>query len=375
MSYILPNEMVEWDLYIVLYPFLTGVVAGAFIVSSLYQLFGFQKFRRLSSLALIISIAFMITAPLPLVAHLLQPSRAPEIFFTPNPTSPMSIFGYLWLSYLILMLVEGLFMHRTYIVRKAQETSGWTRAFYHLMALSRDTSEEAAKRDLKVVKLLALIGLPMAAVFHGYVGFIFGSLKANAWWSTPQMSEIFLLSAIVSGVALVFLSYVVIAGATKTEIDRDLLSYGGKVLGWFLLLDATVELVEVLYRAYFQAEDWGAVAQVFFGQLLVPYVGIQYLLGAAVPLAILVFRKARRSSLGMAVACALALMGTFFMRYNTIIGGQLISRTGEGFLTFSFPIFGQGSLFVMLSTFGLPLFIVTFLTSVVPWEAKDTEVL
>jgi len=367
--------MVEWDLLIALYPFLTGLVAGAFIVSSLYYVFGFERFRRLSSLALIISIAFMIAAPLPLVAHLLQPSRAPEIFFTPNLTSPMSIFGYLWVTYLAVMLVEGYFMHRRYIANRANKATGLLKVFYRFMSLSKDTSDNSARRDLKVVRSLALLGLPLAAIFHGYVGFIFGSLKANAWWSTPQMSEIFLLSAIVSGVALVFLSYVIIATATKTEIDRDLLSYGGKVLAWFILMDSVVELVEVLYRAYLQAEDWSAISQVFFGQLFVPYVGLQFILGAAAPLLLLTSRRIRRSSFGMALASTLALIGTFVMRYTTVIGGQLISRTGQGFLTFTAPLFGQGSIFTALSTFGLPLFIVAFLTTVVPWEAKDTEVI
>ncbi len=40
-GFVFPNEMeVLWSLMIVLYPYITGLVAGAFIVSSLYHVFG-----------------------------------------------------------------------------------------------------------------------------------------------------------------------------------------------------------------------------------------------------------------------------------------------------------------------------------------------
>ena len=45
-----PNELeVGWSILIVLYPYVTGLVAGAFIVSSLYHVFGDRKSTRLNS--------------------------------------------------------------------------------------------------------------------------------------------------------------------------------------------------------------------------------------------------------------------------------------------------------------------------------------
>ena len=57
---------------------------------------------------------------------------------------------------------------------------------------------------------LAAIGIPAACGLHGYVGFIFGAIKANPWWASPLMPVIFLLSAIVSGVAMVMVCYIVV---------------------------------------------------------------------------------------------------------------------------------------------------------------------
>ena len=56
---------------------------------------------------------------------------------------------------------------------------------------------------------LAGIGIPVACFLHGYAGFIFGSVKANALWMTPLMPVIFICSAVVSGIALCILTYIV----------------------------------------------------------------------------------------------------------------------------------------------------------------------
>ena len=58
------------------YPYLTGLVAGAFTVSSLYQVFGMQRFKPVAQLALLTSLCFMIFVPMPLLLHLGHPERA-----------------------------------------------------------------------------------------------------------------------------------------------------------------------------------------------------------------------------------------------------------------------------------------------------------
>jgi formate-dependent nitrite reductase membrane component NrfD len=69
--------------------------------------------------------------------------------------------------------------------------------------------------DDRVGRLVTIVGIPSAFLLHGYVGFIFGSVKANPWWSTPMMPIVFLFSAIVSGVALVMLMYLVMTWYRK----------------------------------------------------------------------------------------------------------------------------------------------------------------
>ena len=53
-GFLFPNEIeVHWSLMIVLYPYITGLVAGAFIVSSLYHVFGREELKPVAKFSLV----------------------------------------------------------------------------------------------------------------------------------------------------------------------------------------------------------------------------------------------------------------------------------------------------------------------------------
>ena len=100
-GYIYPNEIeVHWSILIVVYPYLTGLVAGAFILASLVKVFNVTALIPTYRLALLTALAFLIIAPLPLLLHLGHPLRSWQIFFTPNLSSAMAMFGFVYAWYL-----------------------------------------------------------------------------------------------------------------------------------------------------------------------------------------------------------------------------------------------------------------------------------
>ena len=120
-GWVYPNEtLFEWSILIAVYPYLTGLVAGAFTVSSLYQVFGFQRLKPVAHLALLTSLCFMIFVPSPLLLHLGHPERAFEATLTPHWSSAMAMFGYIASFYVVLLLIEGWFAYRPFIVEQAQ---------------------------------------------------------------------------------------------------------------------------------------------------------------------------------------------------------------------------------------------------------------
>ena len=138
-GFMYPNEIeLQWSILIVLYPFLTGIVAGAFILASLERVFNVEAVKPTYRLALLTALSFMIVAPLPLQLHLGHPERSFEMYLTPHTTSAMAMFGFVYLWYLLAVLVIEIWLDfRRDIVPMDHESTGWKRALYRAMALAQ----------------------------------------------------------------------------------------------------------------------------------------------------------------------------------------------------------------------------------------------
>src|SRR5512139_3635930 len=164
-GFIYPNEAeLQWSLLIVLYPFITGLVAGAFILASLERVFKVVAVRPTYRLALLTALAFLLVAPLPLQLHLGHPERSLEMYLTPHRSSAMAMFGFVYLWYLMVVLLLEIWLdYREDIVLLAQTTRGPLRLVYRLLTLgSYDVSPEALRVDDRIGRALTVIGIPSA---------------------------------------------------------------------------------------------------------------------------------------------------------------------------------------------------------------------
>jgi Ni/Fe-hydrogenase subunit HybB-like protein len=381
-GFVYPNEVeIQWSILIVLYPFITGLVAGAFVVSSLYHVFNVKALKPVASMSLLVALSFLLVAPLALQAHLGRPERGFQIFLTPNPTSAMAGFGYIWLFYLILVTVEVWLVFRPDIVFYARTARGIKRLVCGLATLGvTEISEEDRRVDEKLIKVLAGVGIPAAAMLHGYVGFLFGAIKANPWWSTPLMPVIFLMSAIVSGMALLIVMYIVISRLRGKAVDHDCVRTLAAWLLGFLVIDLAIEGLEVLSMAYEAEESWDAVSLLMTKQIPITYFGVQLFLGSLIPLAILSYlalssrMKAQSFTRVVFLAASLVVVGVFAMRWNVVIGGQEISKSLRGFVTYTPPIGGREGIAAAALFLMLPFYIFSTLVSIIPpWDRPKLE--
>jgi predicted membrane protein len=181
-GFMYPNEIeLQWSILIVLYPYITGLVAGAFILASLERVFNVEEVRPTYRLALLTALAFLLVAPLPLQLHLGHPERSFEMYLTPHTSSAMAMFGFVYLWYLMAVLILEIWLdYRKDIVLMARQSTGRVRQIYRAMALWSDNiSDRSLEIDDKVGRFITIVGIPSAFLLHGYVGFIFGSVKAN----------------------------------------------------------------------------------------------------------------------------------------------------------------------------------------------------
>jgi len=221
-GFMYPNEVeLQWSILIVLYPYITGLVAGAFILASLARVFNVKAVQPTYRLALLTALAFLLIAPLPLQLHLGHPERSFEMYLTPHKTSAMAMFGFVYLWYLLVVLLMEIWLDfRKDIVLKSRSTKGPAKWIYKILTLgSQNISAASLRIDDKVGWIVTVIGIPSAFMLHGYVGFIFGSVKANPWWSSPLMPVVFIFSAMVSGIAVVLLVYQVVKRMTRQKVE------------------------------------------------------------------------------------------------------------------------------------------------------------
>lgn len=380
-GFLFPNEMeVHWSLLIVLYPYITGLVAGAFIVSSLYHVFGKTELKPIAKFSLVAAFCFLMFACTPLLFHLGHPERAFNIMFTPKFTSAMSGFGYIYSFYLLLVLFEIWFVFRPDIVERAKKSTGLVKAFYWVLALgSMDVSEEALAVDHRITGVLAAVGIPSACVLHGYVGFLFGSLKSNPWWSTPLMPAVFLMSAIVSGIAVLILSYFIVMKVQGKEADNECLKSLYTYLWGFFIIDLTLELLELLTMVYEAEESWGIIAWLLKDKLWFSYTTVQMLICSLIPAVVLGFVSLKkmedmtRNKLGL-ISAALILLQVFAMRWNVVIGGQLFSKSLRGLTSYTPTLLGREGIIVGLILFSMPFVVMYIFNRILPvWDNKAQE--
>jgi predicted membrane protein len=381
-GYIYPNEFeLHWGLLIVLYPYLTGLVAGAFILASLERVFKVSALQPVYRLSLLSALAFLFVAPLPLLAHLGHPERSFEMFLTPHTPSAMAMFGFVYAWYLmVVLLLEIWFDYRKDMVIWSRAKKGLMRLVYGILSLgATDLSEKSIRFDNKIGKIITIIGIPSAFLLHGYVGFIFGSVKANPWWSSVLMPIVFLFSAIVSGIALVLVIYMVTTMFRQREISMPCLNKLAEFLLYAIIVDLSLELLDFIQRLYESEESITILSQMISSRLFISLIISQLLLGSLIPIVSLVwarFGKVPDEMRRMAyfIAAILVQIGIFSTRWNVVIGGQLFSKSLRGLTVYKVDLFGLEGILMSGLLLILPLVILYVLCKLLPpWPDSEAK--
>ncbi len=379
-NFIFPNDLhVHWSLMIVLYPYITGLVAGAFIVSSLYHVFHIKALKPVARFSLLFALAFLICATWPLLNHLGRPERALSMMLTPNPTSAMAGFGYIYSAYFIVLLLEIIFIFRPTVVALGKKATGFMKVLYGVLSIGSDNvSERALKLDHKIIAFLAAIGIPMACVLHGYVGFIFGGIKANPLWATPLMPLIFLLSACVSGIAGIILTYILIMKFSGKEIDVECVQTLVKFLWGFFILDFVFEMLELFSHFYMATHHWHTLEALYSGPLFNTFWVAQVGIFSVIPFFLLMFMSLIRFKDSILLFFApivslMILMQVLLMRWNVVVGGQLMSKSERGATTFHPMWFEKEGILVAIIIMVAPVVILWLIGKILPfWMDSDS---
>jgi Ni/Fe-hydrogenase subunit HybB-like protein len=267
------------------------------------------------------------------------------------------------------------------IVLMARGGTGLKRRFYRALALWSDNiSPRALELDDKLGRFLTIVGIPSAFLLHGYVGFIFGSVKANPWWSTPLMPVVFLFSAIVSGIALVMVLYMLTSWLRQVPIDMRCVDTMGRYLFYAFLIDFSLEMLDLIHRVYEADESFRTLDFMVHTRLYTSQIVLQIALGTVIPLAILGLAQVMRLTEGArktfySLAGCLTLIGIFAMRWNVVIGGQLFSKSFLGYTTYKVSFVTREGMIAAVGLMVLPFVILwAFVKVLPPWPDQAGNV-
>lgn len=280
---------------IALYIFCTGLSAGSFFLSTLAYGFGVKRYRALSKPALFTATAMLMVAPLFLLAHVGQPLRSWHLFVFLNPSSPITWGSFLLTAYPL---------------------------FCVLYLASIYTGRERAAR------ISGLAGIPFAVCVHCYTGYILSFCAARPMWNSSMVPLLFLVSAIVSGTALMILVYAGVSRVRGESIAAEsssgwLILSLARILGWVLLVDLILTGMELLTASVSDSESRWAVSQMVSGELAWAFLGVEILLGKVLPL-FLLFSSRKRTTGTVLAASALIIVGILFMRLDLVRVGELL---------------------------------------------------
>ncbi len=379
-NFVFPNDLhVHWSMMIVLYPYITGLVDGAFIIAALYYLFDVKSLKPVAKFSLLFALAFLCCATLPLLLHLGRPERNFNMLLTPSPSSAMAGFGYIYTVSMAVLVFIVLFVYRPDLVALRNRSKGWLKMLYRALTFdSTDLSKGALALDRKIIRFLVGIGIPIAVVLHGYVGFIFGGVKANPTWSTPLMPVIFLFSACVSGIAAVIFAYIILRKVKGRTIDHECIKTCVKILTLFFILAFAFEMLEVFSHSYLKSGYHHMVEGLLNGPLATSFWLLQVKIGSVIPLIMLglmglfKIRAGLYNFLATAVS-AILLLQVLIMRWNVVIGGQLMSKSARGYTQFHPEWFDKEGIIAVIIIMALPFGILWVLGKIFPFWVKENQ--
>jgi tetrathionate reductase subunit C len=279
-----------FGLNIAIYFYLTGLSAGSFILSTLAYGFGLKQYKPLGKVGVVVATLVLIIAPFFLLIHIGMPSRAWHLFVYLNMASPITWGSFLLILYPINCIIYGYFMF---------------------------------KENMKLTRIFGFIGIPLAVSVHGYTGFILAFGKARALWNTALMPILFLVSAVVSGIALMILVVIIKDRffSKEKKVDRELILSLGKLMAWMIVFDLFLVGSDLIILSISHSDAQAAAHLILAGKFSPLFLIVENLLGKIFPFIILVVPRFRTLP-WVIVASILVVIGIFFMRYVVVVGGE-----------------------------------------------------
>ncbi len=304
------TDFVPWGLWITIDLSSIALGAGAFSLCAGVYLFGLKRFQPIARTATFVGLIGYTMATLALILDIGKPERFWHSMVYWNTHSLLWEVTMCVILYLTVLMLEAM-----PIIANLE----WLRKRFPKIA-------SLMSRVHHYAPILAIIGLGLSSLHQSSLGATYGVIKARPFWFKPEMSVLFMFSAIVGGISLTLFASMLSARLTNKAKTND------------ALIERVAHFVGYLLIGYFYFRAWDALAQIYTydpgrseglnfltkGPMAFNFWIIEMLLGMIVPMILLLYKPTRTNHFWRMTALLFVAIGVVAFRWDTNITGQLV---------------------------------------------------
>ena len=304
------TDLVPWGLWITIDLSAIALAAGAFSLCAAVHLMGLKRYEPIARTATFVGLIGYTMAMLALVLDIGRPDRFWKALVYWNTHS------LLWEVTIAIMLYSTVLVFETMPIFARFE---WLQKRFPKLTAKMESIHHYAP-------FLAIIGLGLSSMHQSSLGAAYGIIKGRPFWFKPEMSVLFMLSAIVGGISLTLFASMLASRLTpKAKINDPLVERASRFVGWLLI-------------GYFYFRAWDALAMSYTydpgrteglwlmtkGPLAFNFWVIEMLLGMVVPMILLLYTPARMNRFWRMIALFLVAAGVVAFRWDINLSGFLV---------------------------------------------------
>lgn len=357
-----------WGIDIPNYFWFTGSSVACFMIFCLS--FSKKNYKPIAGFSLLLAFIFIIAAPFNLLDDLKQPSRMINFFlygWENFPTSPMKWGVVLLMSYYAVTFITSCVFYRESFARiYAKTNSNFIKLVCKIITFN---NLSLSQNNEKLLKTLASIGFFVAICVEFYTGYLLGAVYSVSLWSSAIMPLLFLISGMVSGIAMlvILLSIFQKFFTEFSKVDTKMISNLMKLLAWFILIELIIRFFWLTFAVTFSDDSKYSLWK-FLSLNLEELILVEYIICLIIPM-IIGFMKKVNLSINL-ITCFVCAVGVWIFRYSLVIGGQSVGKTTAGFLEYNPHIFAQAGISSVVANWGIFIALLMVIMAIFPWDKE-----
>ena len=283
---------------IAIYFYITGLHMGFYTTSVVATLLDKQEWKPIGKIGALGALIVLAVAPIFLLVDLTQVPRFWHLFPYINLRSPITWGTFFLTAYPPIGLIYAWYVFRG---------------------------------NYRAAKIWGLCGFPIAVSVHGYTGFILALGAGRAFWNTSLNPILFLVSAMVSGLALIIIIiniryyyFAMNEDAEQKAADLRIINTLVSMMYIFIIIELFLMGCDLAVLANSKAEEYLTYQMLTRGSWAPLFLGVELTLGGVIPLILLSIKRIRLHPIGQSIACLLILCGILAMRIIIVVGGQSV---------------------------------------------------